>query len=72
MAVADDRALFAMKCAAARTEEHSADIRVLARRLGVGSSEEALRVVGAYLPENRLPVRTRLLLEEMLDDDDGP
>lgn len=66
--VADERTLFAMKCAAARTEQDADDIRVLASRLGVRSSRDALSVVAAYLPEDRLPVRTRLLLEEMLDD----
>ena len=66
---ADDRTLFAMKCAAARTEEDVSDIRVLAQRLGLETSEQALEVVLAYYPPERLPVRTRLLLEELLDDD---
>jgi hypothetical protein len=66
--VADERTLFAMKCAAARTAEDAADIRLLAERLGITSSSEALKVVLGYYPEERLPVRTRLLLEELLDD----
>lgn len=66
--VADTRTLFAMKCAAARTDEDASDIRVLARDLGLASSEEALQVVESYYPAERLPVRTRLLLEELLDD----
>ena len=66
--VADEQTLFAMKCAAARTEEDAADIRLLAERLGISSSTEALQAVLRYYPENRLPVRTRLLLEELLDD----
>ena len=66
--VADTRTLFAMKCAAARTEEDAGDIRVLARELGLTSSAEALKLVTTFYPENRLPVRTRLLLEELLDD----
>ena len=57
--VADASTLFAMKCAAARTEEDAADIRVLARELGVHSSKEALRVVEAFYPASRLPVRTQ-------------
>ncbi len=69
ISAADDRTPFAMKCAAARTEEDAADIRFLARRLGLRSSTEALDVVTVYFPEDRLPLRTRLLLEEMLDDD---
>jgi hypothetical protein len=57
-----------MKCAAARTAEDAADIRFLAHHLGLSSSEAILRVVADYFPEERLPVRTRLLLEEMFDD----
>ena len=58
----------AMKCAAARTAEDGADIRFLAARLGLGSSRAILNVVGEYFPEERLPVRVRLLLEGMFDD----
>jgi hypothetical protein len=66
--VADTRTLFAMKCAAARTDEDAGDIQLLARELGLRSSAEALKIVLAYYPVDRLPVRTRLLLEELLDD----
>lgn len=69
--VADDATMFAMKCAAARTEEDAGDIRILAGRLGLRSSVDALEVVLRYYPERQLPVRTRLLLEELLDDDSG-
>jgi hypothetical protein len=66
--VADARTLFAMKCAAARTEEDAGDIRVLARELRITSSREALAVVEHFYPADRLPVRTRLLLEEIFHD----
>jgi hypothetical protein len=66
--VADDRTLLAMKCAAARTQEDAADIAFLAARLGLSSSRDVLAVVLSYFPEERLPVRTRLILEEMFDD----
>jgi hypothetical protein len=66
--VADARTLFAMKCAAARTEEDAGDIRVLARELGLQSSKDALQVVESFYPAARLPVRTQLLLEELLND----
>jgi hypothetical protein len=65
---ADVSTLFAMKCAAARTEEDAKDIDALAKRLDIHSSVAALEVVARYYSPDRLPVRTRLLLEELLDD----
>jgi predicted nucleotidyltransferase len=68
ISVVDPRTLLAMKCAAARTEVDAEDIRFLAKMLGLRSSEEVLSVVLQYFAEDRLPVRVRLLLEEMFDD----
>lgn len=65
ISVANDRTLLAMKCAAARTAEDAGDIRILAERLGLRSPDEVLAVVTSYFPEDRLPVRTRLLIEEL-------
>jgi hypothetical protein len=66
--VADAATMFAMKCAAARTEEDSSDIRALAKKLGISTAAEALSTVLRYYPAEHLPVRSRLLLEEMFDD----
>ena len=63
--MADERTLLAMKCAASRTEEDARDIRTLADRLHLRTSAAVLGVVTQFYPEDRLPVRTRLLLEEM-------
>ncbi len=68
VAVVDAPTLLAMKCAAARTTEDAADIRFLSDQLGLRSSSDILRVVSAYYQDAQLPVRTRLLLEEMFDD----
>jgi hypothetical protein len=67
VSVANEETLLAMKCAAARTAEDAADVRFLAERLGLHSYQATLDVVLAYFPPERLPVRTRLLLEEMFD-----
>lgn len=64
----DPRTLLAMKCAAARTDIDARDIRFLADLLGLSSAEAVLRVVLDYFPAERLPVRVRLLLDEMFDD----
>ena len=63
------RTLLAMKCAAARTDADVDDIRTLTTRLGIRTTSDVLAVVTEYFSEERLPVRTRLLLEEMFDDD---
>jgi hypothetical protein len=62
---ADAPTLLAMKCAAARSEEDARDIRFLADHLHLATPEAVLEVVLRFYPEERLPVRTRLLIEEM-------
>jgi len=61
--------LLAMKCAAMRLGEgfHDVeDVRYLLRYLNITSVAEALGVVTQYFEEDRLPVKTRLALEELL------
>ena len=65
--MADMRTLLAMKCAAARTTEDASDIRFLTEKLGLTSADEVLDMVLSYYPANQLPVRVRLLLEEMFE-----
>ena len=64
----DARTLLAMKAAAARTGEDANDIRFLADRLALRTADAVLAVVLTYFPAERLPVRVRLLLEEMFDE----
>ncbi len=68
VATVDARTLLAMKAAAARTVEDANDIRFLAEHLALHSTAAVLAVVLEYFPADRLPVRTRLLLEEMFDE----
>ena len=65
ISVADDRTLLAMKCAAARTTEDAEDIRTLAARLDLSTPQAVLDVVAEFYTADRLPVRTRLLIEEL-------
>ena len=68
VSIAEDRTLLAMKCAASRTEEDSNDIRLLAARLGLNTAGDVLQVVTEFYPAERLPVRARLLVEELFHD----
>lgn len=65
ISIADVPTLLAMKCAAARGPEDARDIRFLAGELGLSSAEDVLEVVLRFYPEDRLPVRARLLIEEL-------
>ncbi|MGB3562718.1 MAG: hypothetical protein WBH85_16120 [Thermoanaerobaculia bacterium] len=69
--VAPPSYLLAMKCAAMRLGEefHDLDdVRYLLRYLNITTAEEALAIVTRYFDEERLPAKTRLALEELLDE----
>lgn len=62
--------LLALKCAAMRLGEEFRDlddVRYLLRHLNITSSREALDIITAYLGEGAIPVKSRLALEEILD-----
>ena len=61
--------LLAMKCLAFRLgpEFHDEDdVRYLLRYLNLERAKDALAIVERYYPAERIPVKTRLALEEML------
>lgn len=67
--VAEPHYLLAMKCLAMRLGEefHDLDdVRYLLRHLSIESATEALGVVRRYFDDERIPVKTRLALEEIL------
>lgn len=62
--------LFAMKCRAMRlggidSSSDIDDIKLLARHIGIKSSDEALALVESFYPANTLQPKTRLGLEEI-------
>jgi len=61
---ASPRYLLAMKLLASRREDEQ-DIRLLLRRLGVQSVEEAEQILLSVYPEGQVLPKTRLMLEEI-------
>jgi hypothetical protein len=68
--------LFAMKCMSARVGLGGAtdegDARLLARHLGLNRPDEALRIVAAYYPAERVPPRTQYFIESLFNPDGEP
>jgi hypothetical protein len=65
--------LFAMKCRAMRvggieTNSDIDDIRLLARAIGLNNSQDALKLVEKFYPQNMLQPKTRLGLEEIFSN----
>ena len=66
--------LLAMKCMAARIggvkDEPSdvSDIIFLVRHLNLESAKDVLDLVGLYYPANRIPVKTRYLVEGLFEE----
>lgn len=67
--VAQPGYLLAMKCMSMRLGEefHDLDdVRYLLRHLDIRSADDALAVVTRYFDEDKIPLKTRLALEELL------
>jgi hypothetical protein len=75
--VAKPEYLFAMKCRAMRvggvdSGSDIEDIKLLARKIGITNSQDALALVEKFYPHNMLEPKTRLGLEEIFSPLDGP
>ncbi len=75
--VAKPEYLFAMKCRAMRvggveSSSDIEDIKLLARKIGITSSKDALALVEKFYPHNLLEPKTRLGLEEIFSSLDPP
>ena len=59
--------LLAMKCVAARFDTHDADdVAFLVRYLGLRTPEAVFERITRYYPRERVPVKARFLVEELL------
>jgi hypothetical protein len=65
MAASPDH-VFAMKALAARTRDID-DLRLLAGILGVESTGTALQICANFYPDEPVPTRTRMVLEDLFD-----
>lgn len=66
--VASAEYLFAMKAAAARIEEDTEDLRLLAVELGITSEDQALALLERFYERARLTVKSQLVLEALFDE----
>ena len=67
--------LLAMKCMSMRVgrgDKDLFDIKFLAGRLGLTSAQEVLAIVERYYPGDRISERTKLIVEELFAQRDGP
>ena len=59
--------VLAMKCVSARYDTHDADdVAFLIRHLGLVSPDEVFERITRYYPHERVPARSRFLVEELL------
>jgi Nucleotidyltransferase of unknown function (DUF6036) len=69
--VASPEHLLAMKVMAARQSQDVGDIRFLVERLGLRSFDDVQRAVAEVFPTRPISDRARLLIEDILDAEDG-
>ena len=64
--------MLAMKCVSARFDTHDADdVAFLIRRLEIVAPEEVFERIARYYPQERVPPRTRFLVEELFSAESG-
>jgi hypothetical protein len=62
--------MLAMKCISARFDTHDRDdVIFLVRHLGLKTPDEVFEIVSRYYPKERVPAKTRFLVEEILGVD---
>lgn len=66
--IASAEYLFAMKAAAARIEEDTEDLRVLAAKLHITSTQQALDVLERFYDRARLTVKSQLVLQALFEE----
>ena len=69
VSIASPEFIFAMKAAAARVEQDTEDIKLLAQILGITTSREALDLVERFYNRARISPKTQFILQEMFDID---
>ncbi|MFI5401373.1 MAG: hypothetical protein ACHQ1G_00330, partial [Planctomycetota bacterium] len=64
--------MLAMKCVSARFDTHDRDdVVFLIRHLGLKTAKDVLEIVSRYYPQERVPVKTRFLVEEIVQQGDA-
>jgi hypothetical protein len=68
VSIASAEYLFAMKGAAARIEEDTEDLRLLAGILGITTADEALDLIERYYAKAQLTPKSKFMIQELFDN----
>ena len=61
--------MLAMKCVSARFDTFDRDdTRFLIKYLQLRDTEEIFKLISKYYPHNKVPAKTKFLIEEIMDD----